>query len=136
MPWKKAVFSQFPTPALREWGAYPLRPAMRETYFGPLIEEVEDRIIAQQKEKWDRELFENYLMGYAMRTDRYRFVVWKDDRKPNERPLCVELYDHETDPFETVNIAEKHPDLVDQLLSQFEAGWKGNLPSGNQNQNE
>nr|WP_319273217.1 sulfatase [uncultured Draconibacterium sp.] len=125
--WKNAAFSQFPTPALREWGAYPLRPAMRETFFGLLIKEVEERIIAQQKDKWDRELFENYLMGYAMRTDRYRFIVWKDDRDKSAEPLFYELYDHETDPNETRNIAYEQPELVEHLLAQFNKGWEGAL---------
>jgi len=124
--WKNAAFSQFPTPALREWAANPLSPGMRETYFGPLIQEVEGRIIDQQQEKWDRELFENDLMGYAMRTDRYRLVVWKDRRNPDEKPLFIELYDHQTDPSETHNIAQKKPALVAKLLAQFNAGLKDN----------
>ncbi|WP_372775233.1 sulfatase [Mangrovibacterium sp.] len=132
-PWKSAAFSQFPTPALREWGAFPLRPAMRETYFGPLLEEVEERIQLQQKGKWDRELFENYLMGYAMRTERYRLIAWKDDRKPGENPLFIELYDHLNDPLETKNIAAENPELVARLMAQLEAGWKGNLPKENSN---
>ena len=63
--WKDAAFSQFPNPALREWAANPLSPGMRETFFGPLIEEVEQRIIKQQGDKWDRDLFEKHLMGYT-----------------------------------------------------------------------
>ncbi len=126
--WKTAAFSQFPNPALREWAAYPLRPAMRETYFGPLLEDVEARIIEQQKEKWDRDLFENHLTGYAMRTERYRLVAWKDTKHPDVTPLFVELFDHETDPSETKNVADDHPELVADLLSQLDAGWKGSLP--------
>lgn len=126
--WKTAAFSQFPTPALREWGGYPLRPAMRETYFGPLIEEVEGRIIEQQKEKWNRDMFENTLMGYAMRTEQYRFIVWKDRAHLEKEPIFIELYDHRKDPLETVNIADKNPDLVIKLMIQFDKGWKGNLP--------
>jgi len=68
-------------------------------------------------------------MGYAMRTDRYRFVVWKDTANPDAPPLFVELYDHETDPTETVNIAEEEPGLIAELLSQFDAGWRGVLPA-------
>ena len=117
--WKTAVFSQFPSPALREWGSYPLRPAMRETYFGPLIEKVETKIKSQQKQKWNRDLFENKLMGYAMRTEQYRFIVWKDQTQPQATPLYFELYDHKNDPDETTNIAPKNPELVAQLLSQF-----------------
>ncbi|WP_303317282.1 sulfatase [Flavivirga abyssicola] len=126
--WKSAAFSQFPSPALREWGAFPIRPAMRETYFGPLLEEVEERIIEQQGEKWDRNLFENNLMGYAMRTEDYRFIVWKDRTDPEKDPVFIELYDHKTDPFETKNIADIHPKLVAELMVQFNKGWKGNTP--------
>lgn len=115
--WKTAAFSQFPTPALREWGAFPLRPAMRETFFGPLIQEVEEQIIHQQKEKWDRGLFENRLMGYAMRTDRYRLIVWKDQQNPDKKPIYIELFDHNTDAAETKNIAIEQPELVSELLA-------------------
>lgn len=126
--WKQAVFSQFPSPALREWGAYPLRPAMRETYFGPLLLEVEEKIKTQQGEKWNRDLFENNIMGYAMRTERYRFIVWKDRSHPEKEPIFTELYDHQIDPKETQNIASANPELVATLLKQFNKGWQGNIP--------
>lgn len=125
--WKSAAFSQFPSPALREWAANPLSPGMRETYFGPLIEEVEERIIAQQGDSWDRDLFENRLMGYGMRTARYRFIVWKDYTKPESEPVYLELYDHEVDPHETKNIAEQEPEVVETLMAQFNKGWRGNM---------
>ena len=64
--WKDFALSQFPSPALREWAANPLSAEMRETFFGPLIEEVEGRIIEQQGDLWDRDLFENHLMGYLV----------------------------------------------------------------------
>lgn len=126
--WKTAAFSQFPTSALREWGAYPLRPAMKETFFGPLIKNVEARIIHQQKDKWNRNVFENTLMGYAMRTKDYRFIVWKDKHKPKNEPIFIELYNHKLDPSETVNIASKNPKLVKKLMLQFTKGWQGNKP--------
>ena len=125
--WKKAAFSQYPNPALREWAANPLTANMRETYFGPLIEEVEARIIEQQGDRWDRNIFENHLMGHAMRTNRYRLVVWKDSRQKDSEPFFVELFDHEQDPSEGKNIAEEEPELVTQLMSQFNEGWQGAL---------
>lgn len=125
--WKKAAFSQFPDPALREWAANPLSPGMRETYFGPLIEEVEARIIEQMKEKWDRELFEDHLMGYTMRTDRYRLMLWKDMRDPAADPVFTELYDLGSDPAEMKNIADENPELTAKLIEQFNAGWQGAL---------
>jgi len=101
---------------------------VRETFFWPLIEKVEARIMDQQGDKWDRSLFENDLMGYAMRTNRYRFVIWKDYTKPDADPLFVELYDHQNDPHETKNIAAKRPEVVANLTAQFDKGWQGSLP--------
>jgi iduronate 2-sulfatase len=121
---KNVAISQFPSPALREWAANPLSPGMRETFFGPLIEQVEGRIVTQMGDRWDRELFENNLMGYALRTDRYRFVLWRDRRDENAAPIYVELYDHRLDPDETVNIALQHTDLVAQLTAQLKMELK------------
>lgn len=129
LEWKTAAFSQYPNPALREWAANPLTDDMRELFFGPLIRDVERDIIEQQGEKWDRELFENDLMGYAMRTDRYRLVAWKNVKDRAAPPIFVELYDHEEDPTETANVAAQNPRIVNQLLAQLEAGWRGSLPS-------
>jgi iduronate 2-sulfatase len=126
-PWKKAAFSQFPDPALREWAANPLSQGMRETFFGPLIEEVESRIIDQQGDRWNRELFEKYLMGYTMRTDRYRLVAWRDVRDLRAEPIFVELYDHQIDPQETKNVAPENPEIVSTLTKQLDAGWKAAL---------
>jgi iduronate 2-sulfatase len=126
--WKHAAFSQYPNPALREWAANPLSPGMRETFFGPLIQAVEARIIAQQGDRWNRAQFENDLMGYTMRTDRFRLVAWKDVRRPRAEPVFVELYDHASDPGETRNIATQAPERVAKLLKQFNTGWRGNRP--------
>lgn len=127
--WKRAAFSQFPNAAMREWAANPLSPSMHETFFGPLMAEVESRIQSQQGPKWDRDLFENHLMGYTMRTDRYRLVVWRDVRNPQADPVDVELYDHRNDSDETINVASQNPTAVAELLAQFRRGWRGNLPT-------
>lgn len=118
--WKDGAVTQFPTPALREWAANPLSPQMRETFFGPLIEEVEARIIKQQGEVWDRELFENHMMGYTIRTEHHRLILWRDQRAPSGTPVFTELYDHRIDPAETVNVASKHPELVKEFTAQMD----------------
>ncbi|MEM1070362.1 MAG: sulfatase [Planctomycetota bacterium] len=124
LKWKQAAFSQYPNPALREWAANPLSVGMRETWFGPLIHDVEQRIIDQQKSNWNRDFFEQHLMGYTMRTDRYRIVVWRDHRDPEAEPIYVELFDHSSDPMETKNIASEQPEVLRKLTQQFNAGWR------------
>jgi iduronate 2-sulfatase len=54
------------------------------------------------------------LMGRAIRTQRYRFVEWK---LPGALPSTaqIELYDYETDPLETQNLAATKPEVVTQL---------------------
>ncbi len=44
------------------------------------------------------------LMGYSMRTDRYRFTRWLD-RYDHSKVIAMELYDHQNDPQENENIA-------------------------------
>lgn len=117
--WWKPAISQFPNPALREWAANPLSPGMRQTFFGPLIKDVESRIRQQMGDKWDRELFENHLMGYTLRSARYRLVAWTDHRDKTMEPLFVELYDHSTDPSETRNVAHEKPEMVEKLMARM-----------------
>lgn len=126
--WKKAAFSQYPNPAMREWAANAITPDMRDLFFGPLMDDIEADIQEQQGDKWDREFFENDLMGYTMRTNRYRLMLWKDWKDLDAEPVFVELYDMKDDPQETENIAEKRPKVVEKLIEQFNKGWKGNMP--------
>ncbi|MCP4786734.1 MAG: sulfatase [Fuerstiella sp.] len=130
LPGKKAALSQFPCPSLREWAAMPLSQGMRETWFGPLIKDVEAQL-ARESPRFSRELYENHVMGYAMRTDRYRLVLWVDTRTPHGDPLAVELYDHEDDPKENVNLAAlpKKTKLVRELTAQLRTSFLNRKPA-------
>jgi iduronate 2-sulfatase len=66
------------------------------------------------------------LMGYSMRTDRYRFTRWVHISDLT-RVDAVELYDHEKDPQENRNIAgnPENSELIKRLTKQLKAGWKG-----------
>jgi iduronate 2-sulfatase len=70
-------------------------------------------------------------MGYTMRTDRYRLVLWLDDRDQAAEPLAVELYDYQSDSKADVNLAARpeYRKSVDQLISQRKSGWRAALPS-------
>jgi len=72
------------------------------------------------------------LMGYSVRTDRYRLTRWvhQDDLS---KVYAVELYDYQTDPQENINIAN-HPanaGLLARLTAQFDAGRRGAAKKGN-----
>ncbi|MHC4556629.1 MAG: sulfatase [Planctomycetota bacterium] len=123
--WKETVFSQFPCPALREWAALPLSEGMRQTFFGPLIQYVEGRLKAEEPDEWSRDIYENHLMGYTVRTDRYRLVCWVDDRD-REYTIATELYDHKIDPDENVNIAsnQENEGLVKELMGEIRRIWE------------
>ncbi len=72
-------------------------------------------------------------MGYAIRTDRYRYVEWytwlKDENKKGDL-LRRELYDHQTDPQENKNIANdpEYKETIDLLSQQLQNGWRYSKP--------
>jgi hypothetical protein len=67
-------------------------------------------------------------MGYALRTEHYRYVEWR--KRGGGEVVARELYDHRTDPGEDVNIADapENRAIVAELAKQLAAGWKGSLP--------
>jgi len=58
--------------------------------------------------------------GISLRTPQYRLTKYFRDDLP-----LIELYDHDNDPFETINIAQNQRDLVNQLLPILEKGNTG-----------
>lgn len=90
-------------------------------------------LIEQPDRPWKRAAFNHFprgseRMGSAMKTDRYRYVEWTN-RKTGD-VIDRELYDHATDPGETINIAVKpeHSELVKRMAGLLKAGWKEALP--------
>jgi arylsulfatase A-like enzyme len=70
-------------------------------------------------------------MGYAMRTDQFRYVEWYkwvDDKKGDY--LRTELYDHNIDPQENKNRAEdpEYKKTIEELSKQLKAGWRNAKP--------
>ncbi len=53
-------------------------------------------------------------IGRAVRTDRYRLVEWKQPGASADSAL-LELYDYQSDPGETKNLADERPDVVAEL---------------------
>lgn len=55
------------------------------------------------------------LIGRAVRTERYRLVEWKAPGGADAD--SIELYDYQTDPAETRNLASEQPDVAKRLLA-------------------
>ncbi len=107
-PWKTAAFSQYLRPMIKNYRVHPLAI---DTPMG----------------------YHDYpptpTMGYSMRTDRYRFTLWHEQGNPAE-VRGIELYDHQLDPAENVNIAgqPEQAELVAKLTLQLQGGWRAALP--------
>jgi iduronate 2-sulfatase len=67
--------------------------------------------------------FQGRIMGYSLRTERYRYVEWRDWIDGNW--IANEIYDHLNDPDENVNIADRpeNKGLVEELSRQLWGGW-------------
>ena len=61
----------------------------------------------------------NGAMGYAYRTERYRYIEWCSPK--SKKVVARELYDYESDPMEKVNLAGENgmDSLVQQLSAQL-----------------
>ncbi len=70
-------------------------------------------------------------MHFAVRTQKFKLVSPHDDPhhilfQPDDEELkrtlaALELYDVENDPSERINVAQEHPEMVDNLLARYES---------------
>ena len=115
-------------PTLCELAGIPLPPHLEGISMKPLLDD--------PKKPWKKAAFSQYprsqnggLMGYTMRTERYRFTLWVN-RGDHSKVDATELYDHQTDPQENRNLANDpaNSGVVNQLLEQWKKGWQGAKP--------
>jgi iduronate 2-sulfatase len=68
------------------------------------------------------------IMGYAARTERHRYVEWREWE--TGKVVAQELYDHSVDPGEMTNLATSPESvgLVEELGEVLKRGWRGSLP--------
>ncbi|ELT91756.1 hypothetical protein CAPTEDRAFT_228962 [Capitella teleta] len=77
----------------------------------------------------------NLVMGYTVRTDKYRYTEWREYDGLMFTPIGdasgdVELYDHVKDPDENVNVADKagYTEIQKDMKRILRAGWRKALP--------
>jgi len=92
-------------------------------------------LLQNPRRPWKTAAFSQYARGFtyryvgrAMRTDRYRYIEWRE--RFEGRLVAAELYDHESDPQENVNLASlpESSVLVEELSRRLGRGWKAALP--------
>lgn len=100
-------------------------------------------LMKEPKRKWKKAAFSQYprpvsynftkskpkIMGYSIRTQRYRYTEWQRFKKGEV--VARELYDYEVDEHEKVNLAEKSEmaGKVKEFGAILNAGWKAALPA-------
>ena len=118
-------------PTLAELAGLPLPKHLEGTSFRPVLENPQRAWKTAAFSQFPRPAGNKRLMGYTMRTDRYRFTMWvhRDDHSQVD---AIELYDHQVDPQENNNISGKpeNAGLVKDLTAKMKAGWKGAIPAG------
>jgi arylsulfatase A-like enzyme len=114
-------------PTLAEVCGLPAGKGLEGHSFAPLLDD--------PQKPWKAAAFSQFprggkdtgqLMGYAMRTERYRYVEWR--KRGTTEVVARELYDHSTDPQENTNVASANKDVVEKLAAQLASGWEGNAP--------
>jgi iduronate 2-sulfatase len=112
-------------PTLAELCGLPLPEHLEGASLVPVLRDPTKAVKSAAFSQYPRGVSGRQLMGYTMRTDRYRFTRWVD-RNDHSKVDAVELYDHQTDPQENVNIANapENADLVARLTEQWQQGWR------------
>lgn len=116
-------------PTLCDLAGLPIPDVLEGLSTAPLLDNPDLPWKTAAFSQYPRSVSGQTLMGYSMRTDRYRFTRWEQQGDP-EKVVAVEVYDHEEDPDENVNLAADpaNAELVEGLTGQYLKGWRGALP--------
>lgn len=101
------------------------------TSFAPLLDDPNlnwKKAAFSQYPRGSLEDRDKMVMGYSMRTERFRYTEWKHLK--SGKILARELYDHRSDPGENVNIIDetRYTAVLKNLEEMMKLGWKGALP--------
>ncbi len=106
-------------PTLCEAVGIPIPQNVEGISLVPLVQETTSKVKDVAISQFDRVHEGVRYMGYAMRTDRYRYIEWL--HATTGEIAATELYDHANDSDENINIAADQEQLatVDQLSKQL-----------------
>ncbi|MCU0785504.1 MAG: sulfatase [Verrucomicrobia bacterium] len=112
-------------PTLCALAGLPIPNDLQGTSLVPVIQDPGKKALTAAFSQYPRKVKGRRLMGYSMRTERYRFTRWVE-ADDHAKVAAVELYDEQADPQENRNIVAD-PDkakLVAQLTKELQAGWR------------
>jgi arylsulfatase A-like enzyme len=106
-------------PTLCDLAGLPVPQSLEGASLKPLLDGSAAKVKDAAFSQFPRKLDGRDYMGYAMRTERYRYVEWLDAMSGEVTDR--ELYDHANDAAENENIAARpeHTALLDQLSAQL-----------------
>lgn len=103
-------------PTLCDLAGLPAPKSLEGKSLVPLLSDATARVKDAAFSQFPRKHEGRDYMGYAMRTDRYRYIEWLD--AVSGQTFSRELYDHQHDEAENENLAER-PDQA-TLLTQLD----------------
>jgi arylsulfatase A-like enzyme len=116
-------------PTLCELAGLPMPEGLEGLSAAPLLDQPGLPWKLAAFSQYPRSVSGKKLMGYSMRTDRYRLTRWENRYDPEE-VVAIEIYDHAADQDENINIATDPANgaLIERLTRQYRKGWRGALP--------
>ena len=108
-------------PTLGELSGLDLPTNLQGASFAPLLQAPE----RPWKKAAFTEFSSNKAINRAVVTERYRYAEW-----PYQGEVLTELYDLQTDPWETVNLADnpQHAAVRDEMAGLLKSGWQSAAP--------
>jgi iduronate 2-sulfatase len=92
-------------PTLCELAGLPVPEVLEGVSLASVLNDVSVKVKDAAFSQFPHNLKGKNYMGYTMRTDRYRLVEWLD--RMTGKTVATELYDHQSDPQENTNIADR-----------------------------
>lgn len=116
-------------PTFSELWGIDIDPRLEGISFAPLLE--------NPNQEWKKAAFcmaPRPLNAHTVRTKQYRYAEFGQQHEliAESTPVAIELYDHDNDPYEQINLAGKpeYASVEAELKELLYKGWKAALPEG------
>jgi iduronate 2-sulfatase len=129
VPWQKSpnqrtsAFAELVDiyPTLCQLAGLPIPESLEGTSLVPLLDDPRRAVKRAAFSQYPRP--QQKAMGFTIRTEQHRYTEWRTEA---DEVMGVELYDHQTDPQENVNLAGRASSrgVADRLKARLRAGWR------------